>query len=158
MNVKSALAQKPEMLLKWHGEDVAQPISRSSAAKGAKSSDGPIMCAGSACMGWRWASKPVLEKVISINSQEAAKILGVAHPANFMSIQEQVEFDSFMESAATDSRVKARLSGVGSDWELVAGPFYDAEDFIIYARYARKLDPNATGYCGMAGVPDGARG
>lgn len=128
------------------------------AAKGAKSSDGPIMCAGSACMGWRWASKPVLEKVVSITSQEAAKILGVAHPAKVTSIHEQVEFDSFMESAATDGRVKARLSGIGTDWELVAGPCYDTEDFIIYARHARKLDPNATGYCGMAGVPDGVKG
>lgn len=121
----------------------------------------PLLCQGLKCMAWRFVSLPVLTRTVILGSGDVSKITGEKEPSPELSADYSKEFDDFMRRALAHDKVNARLipeHNNSGGWELLKAPGYDDEEGLLYSNQVRERDPEATGYCGMAGKPDELNG
>ena len=125
-----------------------------------KDSCSAIRCMGSRCMAWRWVSPPVLERTNILGSADVERITGERQPQPEGNPDYSAQFDDFMQRALKHKNVIARLTFAGNfaGWKQDGDPEYDPEDCVLYAHQNRNFDPEAAGYCGMAGKPDELNG
>ena len=101
----------------------------------------PRGCIASECMAWRYVRAPRLEFSRSLNYQRVRKLVGA-----------DIETAEDMLNALKHPAVLSVLTDVTSDCVCIDGPDYDPEDGVLYARFSRADDPQATGYCGLASL------
>ena len=100
------------------------------------------MCLANRCMAWRWVSSPVLtfRKVVSYHTyrnytEEYGGHLAPRHEYQLLSLDPIKWFPELV------------------GWTKDGEPWFDTEDWYWCQDYTRTEDPNAAGYCGLAGKP-----
>ena len=112
-------------------------------------------CRGSNCMAWRYSMPRILKRTVSLNVFETCAILDEGTPTHTGNQKDYNDaVDALMQRALSDERIRYHLRPKDAgEWSLRGDPMYDEEDFTLFAHHTRERDPDAVGYCGMAGTP-----
>lgn len=119
-------------------------------------------CIANECAMWRWHQAPILESTATLSIDDACLIMDIDTPMwpatydNPIPSDAQIDIYSeechkIMHDAIHHHLVRA--SFVREPWTMKGDIWYSEDEGRLYAAYSRDADPDATGYCGLAGKP-----